>query len=74
MLSLLYCWCSSGATLTLAYGRRYGLIGRNGVGMFTMFVNPIRLSYSPHLREKYPSTTHCNAGGSHPHQHIDLIR
>jgi hypothetical protein len=22
--------CSSGATLTLAHGRRYGLIGRNG--------------------------------------------
>ena len=27
---------SSGASLTLAYGRRYGLIGRNGVGKSTL--------------------------------------
>ena len=26
----------SGASLTLAYGRRYGLIGRNGVGKSTL--------------------------------------
>ena len=25
-----FIWFSSGATLTLAHGRRYGLIGRNG--------------------------------------------
>lgn len=27
---------SSGASLTLPYGRRYGLIGRNGVGKSTL--------------------------------------
>lgn len=27
---------SSGASLTLAYGRRYGIIGRNGVGKSTL--------------------------------------
>lgn len=27
---------SSGASLTLAYGRRYGLIGRNGVGTYIL--------------------------------------
>lgn len=26
----------TGASLTLAYGRRYGLIGRNGVGKSTL--------------------------------------
>ena len=29
-------YTSSGASLTLAYGRRYGLIGRNGVGKSTL--------------------------------------
>lgn len=29
----------SGANLTLAYGRRYGLIGRNGVGKSTLLRN-----------------------------------
>lgn len=29
----------SGATLTMAYGRRYGLIGRNGVGKSTLLRN-----------------------------------
>lgn len=28
--------CRSGASLTLAHGRRYGLIGRNGVGKSTL--------------------------------------
>jgi len=31
-----YYWCSFGASLTLAYGRRYGLIGRNGIGKSTL--------------------------------------
>lgn len=36
----LHCFLSrSGATLTLAYGRRYGLIGRNGVGKSTLLRN-----------------------------------
>ena len=35
-LSLLTLGHSSGASLTLAHGRRYGLIGRNGVGKSTL--------------------------------------
>ncbi len=42
---------SSGASLTLAYGRRYGIIGRNGVGKSTLLrhIAMRELPIPPHI-------------------------
>ncbi|KAH8922302.1 P-loop containing nucleoside triphosphate hydrolase protein [Atractiella rhizophila] len=55
----------SNATLTLAYGRRYGLIGRNGVGKSTLLKNmalrelsiPLHITILYVEQEVLPSTT-----------------
>lgn len=39
LINQLMVMCRAGASLTLAYGRRYGLIGRNGVGKSTLLRN-----------------------------------
>ena len=64
----------SGASLTLAHGRRYGIIGRNG-----MITLRHHLLLQTHImlsrcRKVYPSQTHCYARSPYSSTHHNPLR